>query len=49
YLPNDIAAMIVLLALAYIALKLAPHCRASASRFPSACTPFTRLLSGPAK
>ncbi|CAI5979564.1 unnamed protein product [Closterium sp. NIES-65] len=49
YLPNDIAAVIVLLALAYIALKLAPHCRASASHFPSAYIPFTRLLSGPAK
>ncbi|CAI5991284.1 unnamed protein product [Closterium sp. NIES-64] len=49
YLPNDIAAVIVLLALAYIALKLAPHCRASTSHFPYACIPFTQLLSGPAK
>ncbi|CAI5497013.1 unnamed protein product [Closterium sp. Naga37s-1] len=49
YLPNDIAAMIVLLALAYFALKLAPHCCASASHFLSPHLPFTRFLPGPIK
>ncbi|CAI5480272.1 unnamed protein product [Closterium sp. Yama58-4] len=49
YLPNDIAAVIVLLSLAYIALKLAPHCRASASHLSSTRIPFTRLLAGQAK
>ncbi|GJP47732.1 hypothetical protein CLOM_g6903 [Closterium sp. NIES-68] len=49
YLPNDIAAVIVLVSLAYIALKLAPLCRDPASHSPLVRLPFVRLLSGPTK